>query len=170
MLRCGAVGAAGVPVRNVMASFHDGAAKSKEERHDRERSCDISTVDRGDESNIEGDLSDRAQVKAEYERILSSSLDREIAAGVSLFGPHREDIDIRINGISARAFASQGQQRSIVLSLKLAEGEVIKEICGGAFGLPMIVISNEKDLVCRGSKHSEHPAAFAAFMSPQILV
>ena len=84
----------------------------------------------GYESNIEGDLSDRSQVKAEYERILSSSIDREIAAGVSLFGPHREDIDIRINGISARAFASQGQQRSIVLSLKLAEGEVIKEICG----------------------------------------
>ena len=82
------------------------------------------------ESNIEAELTDRAAVKAEYERILSSSLDREIAAGVSLFGPHREDIDIRINGKSARAFASQGQQRSIVLAMKLAEGEVIKEICG----------------------------------------
>ena len=82
------------------------------------------------ESNITIDSLDRVEIKAEYERILSSNLDREIAAGVSLYGPHREDIDIRINGISARAFASQGQQRSIVLSLKLAEGEVIKEITG----------------------------------------
>lgn len=84
----------------------------------------------GYESNIQGELADRSEVKREYERIFSSSLDREIGAGVSLFGPHREDIDIRINGRSARSFASQGQQRSIVLALKLAEGEVIKEICG----------------------------------------
>ena len=39
-------------------------------------------------------------------------------------------MEIFINGKSARSFASQGQQRSIVLSLKLAEGEVNKDICG----------------------------------------
>ena len=82
------------------------------------------------ESHIPAEISDRAEIKAEYERILSSSLDREIAAGVSLYGPHREELAIEINGKSARAFASQGQQRSIVLAMKLAEGEVIKEICG----------------------------------------
>ena len=82
------------------------------------------------ESHIPEGLSDRAEIKAEYERMLSSSLDREIAAGVTLFGPHRDDIDIKINGKSARSFASQGQQRSIVLALKLSEGEVIREICG----------------------------------------
>ena len=82
------------------------------------------------EGGIAEDITDREGVKAEYRRILSSSVDREIAAGVTLFGPHRDDLDIRINGISARSFASQGQQRSIVLSLKLAEGEVIREICG----------------------------------------
>lgn len=73
---------------------------------------------------------DRAAVKENYRKILSESIDREIAAGVTLFGPHREDIDIKINGKSARSFASQGQQRSTVLALKLAEGEVIREICG----------------------------------------
>ncbi len=73
---------------------------------------------------------DRDAVKSEYKRILSQSIDREIAAGVTLFGPHREDIEIKINGKSARSFASQGQQRSTVLALKLAEGEVIREICG----------------------------------------
>jgi len=82
------------------------------------------------DSDIEGEPTDRETVRAQYERIFSESLDREFAAGVSLHGPHRDDIEIKINGKSARSFASQGQQRSIVLSLKLAEGEVIKEVSG----------------------------------------
>ena len=82
------------------------------------------------ESSVPSGIKDRAVVKEEYKKILTSSIDREIAAGVTLFGPHRDDLDIRINGKSARSFASQGQQRSIVLALKLSEGEVIKEITG----------------------------------------
>ena len=50
--------------------------------------------------------------------------------GYSLYGPSRDDIDIRINEKEARSYASQGQQRSVVLSMKLAEGEVIKENFG----------------------------------------
>ena len=45
-------------------------------------------------------------------------------------GPHRDDISFNINGISARSFGSQGQKRSVALSLKLAGAEVIKEISG----------------------------------------
>ena len=56
--------------------------------------------------------------------------EREKMAGITLFGVHRDDIEIMINGKSARSFSSQGQQRSIVLALKLSEGEVNREICG----------------------------------------
>ena len=45
-------------------------------------------------------------------------------------GPHRDDIEILINGKSARAFASQGQQRSCVLALKLAEAALLKQMTG----------------------------------------
>ncbi len=45
-------------------------------------------------------------------------------------GIHRDDLDIFINGSRARAYASQGQQRSVVLSLKLAEAEIIKDYVG----------------------------------------
>ena len=48
--------------------------------------------------------------------------------GTSLYGPQRDDIEIILNGKSARSYASQGQQRSIVLAMKLAEGEVIREL------------------------------------------
>lgn len=45
-------------------------------------------------------------------------------------GPHRDDIEIYINGISARLYGSQGQQRSCALALKLGEASVIKEQTG----------------------------------------
>ena len=73
---------------------------------------------------------DRERIKNEYYRIFTSEVARECAVGSSLYGPHRDDIVININGTSARGFASQGQKRSVVLSMKLAEGEVIKEVCG----------------------------------------
>lgn len=81
-------------------------------------------------SDIEGDTEDYASVFEEYKRRLTENLEREKIVGVSLYGVHRDDIEVNINGKSARRFASQGQQRSIVLSLKLSEGEVNKEICG----------------------------------------
>lgn len=45
-------------------------------------------------------------------------------------GPHRDDINIKINGISARSFGSQGQKRSAALALKLSESAVIFETTG----------------------------------------
>ena len=79
-------------------------------------------------SDISDDIVKREDIQAEYERIFASEVSREIGYGASLFGPHRDDIEIEINGKSARSFASQGQARSAVLSLKIAEGEVIKEL------------------------------------------
>ena len=48
----------------------------------------------------------------------------------TLFGIGRDDMEILINGRRARAFASQGQQRSVVLALKLAEGELSAKLTG----------------------------------------
>lgn len=45
-------------------------------------------------------------------------------------GPHKDDLEITLNGKSARAYGSQGQQRSCALALKIAEGFIIKEISG----------------------------------------
>ena len=73
---------------------------------------------------------DRESVKGEYLKALTSSLEKEKIVGTSLYGPQRDDIIIKINGQPTRGFASQGQQRSIVLSMKLAEGEVIRDVFG----------------------------------------
>ncbi len=63
-------------------------------------------------------------IEERYLTLLSSHHDREIGAGGSLYGIHRDDIKITLNGRPARLYASQGQQRSIALAMKLAEGWV----------------------------------------------
>ncbi len=70
----------------------------------------------------------KEKIKEEYIRIFKENILKERLAGVTLYGPHREDIIIRINGNDSRIFSSQGQQRSIVLSMKMAEGEVSREL------------------------------------------
>ncbi len=50
---------------------------------------------------------------------------REKERGISLFGPHRDDISFDVNGMDAQTYGSQGQQRTTALSIKLAEIELM---------------------------------------------
>ncbi|OKH26980.1 DNA replication/repair protein RecF [Chroogloeocystis siderophila] len=50
--------------------------------------------------------------------------------GTTLVGPHRDEIELTINQTPARAYGSQGQQRTLVLALKLAELKLIEEVVG----------------------------------------
>ncbi len=68
-----------------------------------------------------------------YLSLYSSHYDREIAAESTLWGIHKDDMEIYLNDLRARIFASQGQQRSLSLALKLAEGEIIREECSGDY-------------------------------------
>lgn len=54
----------------------------------------------------------------------------ERASRLCLSGPHKDDLEVLINGRSARQFASQGQVRTAALSLKLAEREIHKNAVG----------------------------------------
>ena len=60
---------------------------------------------------------------------LCSNHEREIGAGATLYGVHKDDLEVLLNGKPARSYASQGQQRSLALALKLAEGELCREDC-----------------------------------------
>ena len=67
------------------------------------------------------------EIAKQFEQKLEERKLEEIIRAQSLVGPHRDDVSFFINNIEAKKFASQGQQRTIVLSLKLAELELIKE-------------------------------------------
>ena len=70
----------------------------------------------------------------EYESLmlkaLQKNLDKDFKLGYTSVGPHRDDIDIYIDGVEVKNFGSQGQQRTVALSMKLAELEIIKNRVG----------------------------------------
>ena len=54
----------------------------------------------------------------------------EIASRLCLSGPHKDDLEVLVNGRSARQFCSQGQVRTAALALKLADREIHKNTMG----------------------------------------
>ena len=68
--------------------------------------------------------------KEEFLEKLNHSLNRELEMGFTLYGPHRDDLDIDIGGKDIKTYGSQGQHRSAVLALKLAQADLIFEDTG----------------------------------------
>jgi DNA replication and repair protein RecF len=58
---------------------------------------------------------------------MDKSLSSEIEQGFCLYGPHREDIAVFLNGSEIKAYSSQGQIRTAMLSLKLATLDIANE-------------------------------------------
>lgn len=91
-------------------------------------------------TEIYGGLSGKGEtLSAEYITLLESenleeallrARNRDIFSATTSVGPHRDDLDFKINSVSARTFGSQGQQRSLAISLKLAEAKTLKSITG----------------------------------------
>jgi len=58
---------------------------------------------------------------------LETSIDMDVIRGFTAYGPHRDDIEIRIDGKPARETASRGETRTLVLGLKVLELQIIEE-------------------------------------------
>lgn len=70
------------------------------------------------------------EVKALFLQRLEAAAEQEKEKGLSLIGCHRDDLGFFINGRDVRRFGSQGQQRTVVLSLKVAQTEILKKDSG----------------------------------------
>lgn len=75
-------------------------------------------------SSVKGDYLD----KENFLNQLSKNRQRETEYRMSLIGPHRDDFEFLINKKNLKLYGSQGQQRTCVLAMKMAECEIIKEI------------------------------------------
>lgn len=75
------------------------------------------------------DASERSYEEELFARLVDN-IERECAVGSTLWGPHKDDIAITLNSREARLYASQGQKRSLALSMKLAEGEFSRRASG----------------------------------------
>ena len=78
-------------------------------------------------SSLEGE-EDELTWRLFIQKQLTEQRSDEERLGVCKVGPHRDEISFLLNGVQARKFASAGQQRTLVLSLKLAELELVREM------------------------------------------
>jgi DNA replication and repair protein RecF len=63
---------------------------------------------------------------------LAAARKEDVRRGVSTVGPHRDDVELQIGGMPARTHASQGEQRSLALALRLAGHHVITDVTGSS--------------------------------------
>lgn len=80
------------------------------------------------DNNFSTNFENVETIKKEFSEILEKNKEKEINRGQSLYGPHKDDIVFLINDNDAKIYGSQGQQRTVMLSLKLAEAKLIEEI------------------------------------------
>ena len=71
-----------------------------------------------------------SQIKTQMKEYFENNIDKEKERMLTLIGPHRDDLIFYINNRQSDLFASQGQQRTIILSLKLAETELFQQFTG----------------------------------------
>jgi DNA replication and repair protein RecF len=87
----------------------------------------------------------------EFAEAVQKSLTDDLRRGVTTLGPHHDDLSIRLGGRDARSYASQGQQRTAVVSLKLAEAELVAARTGERPVLLLDDVLSELDAERRGA-------------------
>lgn len=93
----------------------------------------------GEEDGVE-------EIKESFLKGLENSLNIDRRRCLTTVGPHRDDMNLTINGLDVRNYGSQGQQRTAVLSLKLAQLELIKGEVGEYPVLLLDDVMSELDL------------------------
>ena len=101
-------------------------------------------------SNVPYESEDKNDISAIYYKNLLKRRSNDLYLKNTTVGPHRDDIEITLNGISARKFGSQGQQRSASLALKLGEAEIIKDLKGEH---PVILLDDVMSELDRGRQN-----------------
>jgi len=92
----------------------------------------------------------REQIEAALRQGLASRRELDLRRGFSGYGPHKDDLELMLGDYPARDHGSQGQLRSLVLALKLAELDILAEALGEAPLLLLDDVASELDEARRG--------------------
>jgi DNA replication and repair protein RecF len=101
-------------LRHLVSNLHSELTESQEEL----------TLDYVPGVPLEG--LEREDIQRSFERAMEEGRGREVALGVSQWGPHRDDLRLMVGGMEASSYASRGQARTIALTMKLAEGTLLE--------------------------------------------
>ncbi|MFB3880820.1 MAG: DNA replication/repair protein RecF [Armatimonadota bacterium] len=97
-------------------------------------------------------------------RALASQRAADIAAGVTTAGPHRDDVQLLLNGRPARMYGSQGEQRSCAVAMRLGLAEVARQMTGEA---PLILLD---DVLSELDERHREGVFVASEESDQVLI
>lgn len=102
------------------SDFHRDFSGRKEELFSQYKTVSTVTEPKGD----------KMQIFSELMAHMESHHRAELESGQCLSGPHKDDFDVELNGVSLKSFGSQGQTRTAAISLKLAEREIFRQDTG----------------------------------------
>jgi len=88
---------------------------------------------------------DPANITSALRAALAKSWHRDLARGFTTVGPHRDDFVVHLGGQPVRSHASQGQQRALILAVKISEIRMLKERFGFSPILMLDDVSSELD-------------------------
>lgn len=113
------------------ARFYEGLARDAKIYHEsfsggtEEFSLEYKTV-----SNIENPFAPVSELEEKLREHLDSHYRAELESAQCLTGPHKDDFDVQLSGLSLKAFGSQGQTRTAAISLKLAQRKLMQSQSG----------------------------------------
>ena len=88
------------------------------------------TIDESLDISYSYQKQENLSIKQDLQNQFDKALNKELELGYTCVGPHRDDMIFKINNLDCRQFASQGQQRTVALVVKLSLMEVIKQEIG----------------------------------------
>jgi DNA replication and repair protein RecF len=89
---------------------------------------------------IRADRIGREEAREFFAKAIGRLRKAELARGLTLVGPHRDDLIVQLNGVPARGFASHGESWSLALALKLASAELLRR--ESATGDPVLILDD----------------------------
>lgn len=120
----------------VAADYHNGISSGKEEFR-------IEYVSNAGITLFDG----KEEILTKLQRAFEKYANEDVKLACTNCGPHRDDLEFYINSMKAKNYGSQGQQRSIVLSLKLAEAKILSEYFSES---PVILLDDVLSEIDRG--------------------
>jgi DNA replication and repair protein RecF len=120
----------------LLPALHDAVAP-RDEQDDRIRISYLDTLKEAWPERPSG--ADPESLAAAFRRRIADARQKELWNGVTLIGPHRDDLRVELSGRDVATHASRGQQRTIILAMKLAE----RELLSGEDGLEPIVLLDD---------------------------
>jgi DNA replication and repair protein RecF len=107
-----------------LPALHDAVAP-RDERDDRVRLSYLDTLKDAWPERSSPAEADADALAAAFRRRIAEARQKELWNGVTLIGPHRDDLRVELSGRDVATHASRGQQRTIILAMKLAERELL---------------------------------------------